>query len=79
MTTILKKLPGHFESLDDTENAIQFAFALVEEKIDVEVSSVIEAGERWMLVRCKNGKEEAFKRLCEQYQPKHMIDDQSEV
>lgn len=75
MATILKRPPQHFKNLDETQNAINFAFALSEQAIEVEVSSVIENGERVMILRCTNGKEAAFRKLCEKHHPEAIADD----
>lgn len=69
MSTILKRPPQHFKNLDQSQNAINFALALAAEKIEVKVSSIIENGERVMILRCTNGKESAFRKLCEKYHP----------
>lgn len=74
MATMLKKLPAHFDNLQSAQNAIAFAFALEDEGIRVEVSSVAENGQVWMLMQCINGKESAFRRLCEQYHPESIVD-----
>jgi len=75
MATILKRPPQHFKDVAAAQNAIQFDFALAENNIDVEVTSFIENGQRMMQLRCTNGKEAEFKRLCEKYHPNDISDD----
>jgi len=75
MATILKRPPQHFTNIADAQNAIDFAFALAEQKIDVEVSTIIEQGQHIMILRCTNGKEKAFRALCEKHHPEAISDD----